>query len=201
MNPYSSKEYNHRPRWVSYYYQYQSIFNLNAQSVLEVGIGNGLATKVLRDNNVKVITLDNNPETNPDVVGDVLHLPFEDDAFDVVAGFEILEHLPFSSFAAALGEMKRVAKKNVFISVPDHAKSLLRVTFKIPWMKEKGIQIRIPAVNNKKYWTPCGHFWEMGNIDFPFRKVAKEIEKSGLKIASSFIPNESAWTRYFILEK
>lgn len=41
----------------------------------------------------------------------------------------------------------------------------------------------------------------MGNIDFPYRKVAKEIEKSGLKITESYIPNESAWTRYFVLKK
>ncbi len=201
MNPYHTKEYNHRPRWVSYYYQFQSIFNLNPQSVLEVGVGSGITTKMLRDNNVKVTTFDNNPKTHPDVLGDVLKLPFEDNHFDMAVGFEIFEHLEFSSFATALGEMRRVSRKNVIISLPDHAKSLLRLTIKIPFLREKSIQIRIGAVNNKKYWAPCGHCWEMGNIDFPYRKVAKEIEKTGLKIIASFVPNDSAWTRYFILEK
>lgn len=201
MNLYLAKTYNHKPRWYSYYHQFQNIFNHNPETVLEVGTGGGITTQILRENGVKVVTLDNDPETNPDIVGNALALPFEDNYFDMAVGFEILEHLPFSSFADALKEMRRVAKKNVIISLPDHAHSLLRLTFKVPFIKEKSIQIRIPARDNKKYWAPCGHFWEMGNIDYPYGKVATEIEKSGLTILTSYIPNESAWTRYFILEK
>lgn len=200
-NIYLKKEYNHKPRWYSYYHQFQNIFNHNPESVLEIGTGSGITAKILRENNIKVVTVDNDPKTNPDIVGDVLKLPFKNNSFDMTVAFEILEHLPFSSFSMALKEMGRVARNNVIISLPDHGKSLLRLTFKLPFTKEKNIQLRIPAINNKKYWAPCGHHWEMGNIDYPYRKVAKEIEKSGLKIMESYIPNESAWTRYFILKK
>jgi len=200
-NIYLKKEYNHKPRWYSYYHQFQNIFNQNSESVLEIETGSGITAKILRENNVKVITVDNDPKTNPDIVGDVLKLPFKNNSFDAVVAFEILEHLPFTSFPVALKEMSRVAKNNVIISLPDHGKSLLRITIKLPFIKEKNIQIRIPAIDNKKYWAPCGHHWEMGNIDYPYCKVAKEIEKSGLKITESYIPNESAWTRYFILKK
>jgi len=75
------------------------------------------------------------------------------------------------------------------------------MTWKLPLLKERSIQIRIPARDNKKYWAPCGHYWELGNIDYPFRKIAKEITNSGLLIEASYIPNESPWTRYFILKK
>lgn len=200
-NIYLKKEYNHKPRWYSYYHQFQNIFNHNPESVLEIGTGSGITAKILRENNIKVVTVDNDPKTNPDIVGDVLKLPFKNNSFDMTVAFEILEHLPFSSFSMALKEMGRVARNNVIISLPDHGKSLLRLTFKLPFTKEKNIQLRIPAINNKKYWAPCGHHWEMGNIDYPYLKVAKEIEKSGLKIMESYIPNESAWTRYFILKK
>jgi len=200
-NIYLKKEYNHKPRWYSYYHQFQNIFNQNPESVLEIGTGSGITAKILRENNVKVVTIDNDPKTNPDIVGDILKLPFKNNSFDAVVAFEILEHLPFTSFPVALKEMSRVAKNNVIISLPDHGKSLLRITIKLPFIKEKNIQIRIPAIDNKKYWAPCGHHWEMGNIDYPYRKVAKEIEKSGFKITESYIPNESAWTRYFILKK
>ena len=200
-NIYLKKEYNHKPRWYSYYHQFQNIFNHNPESVLEIGTGSGITAKILRENNIKVVTVDNDPKTNPDIVGDVLKLPFKNNSFDMTVAFEILEHLQFSSFSMALKEMGRVARNNVIISLPDHGKSLLRLTFKLPFTKEKNIQLRIPAINNKKYWAPCGHHWEMGNIDYPYLKVAKEIEKSGLKIMESYIPNESAWTRYFILKK
>lgn len=201
QNLYLTKEYNHKPRWYSYYHQYQNIFNQNPKSVLEIGTGGGITASILRANNVAVTTLDTDKNTNPDIVGDVLALPFKDGSFDMTVAFEILEHLPFSSFSSALKEMGRVSKKNIIISLPDHSKSLLRLTFKLPFIKEKNWQVRIPAINNKKYWAPCGHFWEMGNIDYPYRKVASEIEKSGLKIVSSYVPNESAGTRFFILKK
>lgn len=201
MNQYLTIAYNHKGRWYSYYHQFQNIFNHHPKSVLEIGTGNGITANILRENGMQVTTLDNDPGTHPDVVGDVLHLPFKNNSFDMAVAFEILEHIPFSSFSPALKELRRVARNNVIISLPDHGKSLLRLTFKIPFIKEKNWQLRIPARDNKKYWAPCGHHWELGNIDYPYRKIAKEIEKSGFKIIGSYIPNESAWTRYFILKK
>lgn len=201
MNIYLTKEYNHKARWYSYYHQYQNIFNHHPKSVLEIGVGSGITAIMLRENGVKVTTLDNNPETHPDIMGDVLNLPFKNSSFDMAVAFEILEHIPFSSFSPALKEMGRVSKNNVIISLPDHGKTLLRLTFKLPFINEKNWQLRIPAIDNKKYWAPCGHHWELGNIDYPYRKVAKEIEKSGFTIIKSYIPNESACTRYFILKK
>lgn len=200
-NLYLSKEYNHKPRWYSYYHQYQNIFNQSPKNVLEIGTGGGITANMLRANNVAVTTLDTDKNTNPDIVGSVLDLPFKDNSFGMAVAFEILEHLPFSSFSSALKEMGRVSKENVIISLPDHGKSLLRLTLKLPFIKEKNWQIRVPAIDNKKYWAPCGHFWEMGNIDYPYRKIANEIEKSGLEIVSSYVPNESAGTRFFILKK
>ncbi|MCK5021966.1 MAG: class I SAM-dependent methyltransferase [Candidatus Pacebacteria bacterium] len=201
MNKYLQKGYIHKPRWYSFYHQYQNIFNLNPKNVLEIGVGGGIVANILRENNIDITTIDNDPETNPDIIGSVLEIPLKDYSFDMVVAFEILEHLPFESFSIALKEMRRVARKNIIISLPDHGKSLLRLTLKIPFIKEKNIQLRIPAINNKKYWKPSGHHWEMGNIDYSYNKIAKEINNSGLKIIGSYIPNESAWTRYFILKK
>jgi hypothetical protein len=41
-----------------------------------------------------LITLDNNPDHNPDVVWDLnkMHLPFEDDTFDEIHAYDVLEH-------------------------------------------------------------------------------------------------------------
>jgi ubiquinone/menaquinone biosynthesis C-methylase UbiE len=201
MNQYATAEYNHKGRWYGYYHQFQNIFNYKPEKVLEIGIGSGITAQVLKENGVKVTTVDNDPKNNPDIVGDVLKLPFEDNTFDMVVAFAILEHLPFSSFSTALKEMSRVAKNNIIISLPDRAKTLLSMTIKVPFIKEKNIQIRLPSVNKKKYWAACGHYWEMGHVGYSRRKIAKEIKKSGLKIRENYVPNESAWIRYFILEK
>jgi SAM-dependent methyltransferase len=46
-------------------------------------------------------------------------LPFEDDSFDTVIMVEVLEHLPDSSIPAVLSEVRRVARRNVLLTVPD----------------------------------------------------------------------------------
>jgi SAM-dependent methyltransferase len=46
-------------------------------------------------------------------------LPFEDGAFDYVFSFQCLEHMP--SPLKALSEMRRVAKRRIFVSIPNAA--------------------------------------------------------------------------------
>jgi hypothetical protein len=50
-------------------------------------------------------------------------LPFEDDSFDVVCGFDVLEHL--ENFHLLNEEMLRVAKDYVLISLPNSATEIL----------------------------------------------------------------------------
>lgn len=200
-NIYLEGGYYHKSRWMTYYIQYQNLFNAKVSSVLEIGPGGGITTSVLRQHGVKVTTLDLDSQIKPDVVGSVTQLPFADNSFDAVVGFEILEHLPFEQFSVALKEMGRVSKKHIYISLPDHAHSLFYGTFKIPFFKECTVQIRIPALNNKKYWAPCGHYWESGNRDYPLSKITGQIKKSGLSLENTYISNNCPMTRFFFIKK
>lgn len=51
--------------------------------------------------------------------GDATSMPFADRSFDVVTLLEVLEHIPDTH--AALGEVLRVARRFVLLSVPAHA--------------------------------------------------------------------------------
>ena len=44
-------------------------------------------------------------------------MPFEDNSFDYVMSFQCVEHLP--NPLKALSEMSRVARKKVFVSIPN----------------------------------------------------------------------------------
>lgn len=50
------------------------------------------------------------------LIGDIYSIPFEDKSFDVVCCFEVLEHL--HDAPRALGELARVARHSVVMSVP-----------------------------------------------------------------------------------
>jgi len=107
----------------------------DGQSAIDIGCGRGRHTHALAARGgLHVVGLDMDPtdlggaregfEFYPTLggwsllVGDALHLPFPDDAFDRVICSEVLEHLP--DFESALSEISRITKPGgVFaLSVP-----------------------------------------------------------------------------------
>ncbi len=52
------------------------------------------------------------------ILGDVRHLPLKDKSFDVVICMEVLEHLEKVDGEKLLGELERVAKRQVLLSTP-----------------------------------------------------------------------------------
>lgn len=75
----------------------------------------------------ELVTLDNNPDHNPDVVHDLnVHpLPFEDNSFDSIHAYEVLEHLAslgdYKFFFAEFSEYWRILKPGgmFYATVPD----------------------------------------------------------------------------------
>jgi len=97
------------------------------KSFLEVGAGNGRLigslSKKLRKR--EFASIDINPYLSEYVstkyqrvdsyVGDVIKLPFDNDTFDLVYTYQVLQHVPPSDVNTALHEMIRVCKKEVWI--------------------------------------------------------------------------------------
>lgn len=99
------------------------------QTVLDAGCGEGFAIHLLSDSvpGVKFTGVDISPEAIAYAqehfgddgtfrTGSVYKLPFSDRAFDTVICCEVLEHI--DDPAAAIKELKRVARNYVVISVP-----------------------------------------------------------------------------------
>jgi ubiquinone/menaquinone biosynthesis C-methylase UbiE len=199
-NYYWGNGYDSKERFCSYWNQISEVLSLKLDNILDIGIGNGLVSKYLREGKIKVVTLDIDKRLNPDIAGSVLDIPLGNKSFDIVMCCEVLEHLPFAEFHKALSEIFRVSKKNVILSVPD-ANPVFRISLHLP--KIMNIKIMLPLINFYKNpkWFDAEHYWEIGRYNFPLRRIVKEIKKSGFKIKKNYRLFELPYHRFFILEK
>ena len=165
---YHKEAYASLDRFISYYYQMELVRRAAPQSILFIGVGDNLIVDTLRrDRRYRVTTLDIDARLAPDVVADVRALPFPDHSFDLVCIFEVLEHLPFPESVAVLGELARVARSAVALSVP-HRRTGIAIAFKLPFMRSLFgrvvgsfallLPVRFPgfAVSGQHYWEIDG---------------------------------------------
>jgi SAM-dependent methyltransferase len=82
-------------------------------TVLDVATGGGHVARRLREHGATVVTVDQAPGMQPDVIAPADHLPFADGSFDVVACRIAAHHFPDAP--AAVKEMARVARERVVI--------------------------------------------------------------------------------------
>ena len=194
---YYFQKYVHKGRWVSYWHQIKEVLNLKPQSVLVVGIGDGIVIDVLKKQIEKVKTFDIEKDLNPDILGSIDNMPLADNSFDIILCAEVLEHLPFEKFEKCLSELKRVARKYVVLSLP-HFAPQLKLNFKIPIIKEVKIAIKIPFP--KKHKFNGQHYWEIGKRGYSPKKIRKIIKRY-FTIKKEFIPMENQYHHFYILNK
>lgn len=111
--------YMTRRRWASIWSQLSTISQLSPNSTLEIGPGAGVLKAVGRLHGLQITTVDIDPILEPDHVAPITELPFEDETFELVCAFQVLEHLEFGSVVDALSELNRVTSKYALISLPN----------------------------------------------------------------------------------
>ena len=89
----------------------------SVSSILEVGPGSGYFTTFTKGLGYSVKTADIKPWSDPDFLGDVRELDIQE-KFDLVAAFEMLQHIPYSELASTLEKFAALSNRYVLISVP-----------------------------------------------------------------------------------
>lgn len=195
---YFTKAYDSKERFTSYWHQINEITTLNPETVLEIGIGNGFVSKYLRERKLEVVTLDIDKRLNPDIVGSVLNMPFSDKSFNVVACYEVLEHLLYDDFHKALSELFRVSNSYTILSLPDASK-VYRFDVQFPKIGEIKKLISLPKMNLPIHKFDGEHYWEIGKAEYPLTKIVRDITKAGFVIESTYRVFEFPYHRFFIL--
>jgi len=200
MYPYFKSSYDTKERFCSYWHQLDEVITPKPKEVLEIGIGNSFLTRYLKEKNIKVTTLDIEPELRPDVAGSVLFLPFNNSSFELVTCYEVLEHSPYEDFCRALNELGRVSQSNLVISLPD-ASTIYRVNIELPRFKPIKKLIPHPFPRSTPHVYDGEHYWEIGKSEYPLKRILQDIQRSGLNVVKTYRVFEFYYHRFFLLTK
>ncbi|KJJ85222.1 type 11 methyltransferase [Candidatus Omnitrophus magneticus] len=190
---YFSNTYDTKKRFISYWHQINEIIKTNPKNILEIGAGNKFVSIYLKQKNFNVTTVDINPNLEPDVVANVIKMPFKNNSFHTVNCCETLEHMPYENFSKALSEIYRVAEFHAVISIPDITK-ILHVPYILQKYADKFFKKAIPRDLDK-------HYWEIGKKMYPLSRIIKDIKHTGFIVVSSYNVPENLYHKFFILKK
>ena len=193
---YEFQRYLSKARWNSVWHQLDEVIRLQPESVLEIGPGPGVFKNMATLFGVKVETLDIDPELMPDHVGSVTALPFEDNSYDVVCAFQILEHLPYDVALRAFNEIVRVSRSHVVISLPD-AKPVWRYHFYIPKLGVFDWLLPRPFHRLQTHLHDREHSWEINKQGYALSEVVRELG-AVCKLKNSYRVHENPYHRFLM---
>ncbi len=196
---YRALSYYSAERLGQYYHQIKTVEKIAPKNILEIGVGPGVVTHILRQAGYKVTTCDVNQELKPDIVADLINLPLKDNAMDMVLCCQVLEHLPLSSFPSALIELRRVCRLAILISVPYAGHAFFNL-HKYPGGRKRSWVLHVPRWFRK---APMDreHCWEVSMPGCSVKQLKNLISQSGLNLQKLFTPAESPNNYYFLLTK
>jgi len=195
---YEFGRYMSKERWISVWHQLDEVLSLGGQGVLEVGPGAGIFKEISRIYGMQVDTLDVSPDLEPDFVGSATALPFEDNSYDIVCAFQMLEHLPFELSIQAFKEMVRVSNNHVIISLPD-AKPVWYYRIHLPKFGTFKWLVPRPLSLPKKHHFNGQHYWEIGKRGYHLSRVLKEFS-CGAELIKTYRVKEHTYHRFLIFK-
>lgn len=200
---YKNSSYNSLERFISYYYQIDSILSLGIKNILEIGIGSNLVSFCLKEYGINVMTCDFDSSVEPDIVADIRKIPLPDKSFDAVLACQVLEHIPFEDFDNALIEIKRLSSRYVVISLP-YRSVFFESVLKFPFIRKIfnrsffDFVVR-KAVKFQGFKSSGQHYWEIDSKMYKM-KIVRDRIKNHFKIIKEFSPVLNKYHYFFILE-
>ncbi len=198
---YRFSKYLHKSRWLSIWHQLDEVLSLEPESVLELGLGPGLFKALASHYGIKVETVDLDPDLKPDYVASADKLPIENDTYDCVCAFQMLEHLPYKQSQQAFSEMVRVTKKYIVISLPD-ANTKWVYSLHIPKLGRKIIHFPRPRFNKIEHKFDGEHYWEINKKGYPLQKIINDFTcNEQVRHIKTYRVEEYPYHRFFVFKK
>ena len=201
---YNTEKYVSLERFIAYFYQIDILRQLPVKKVLFVGVGDALVPEYLQKHTgLSITTCDIDKALNPDVVGDIRKLPFEEGSFDVVVAYEVAEHIPFKEFPNILDEMARVSRSYVVMSLP-FRNTAFEMVLKFPFIrsifKKNMLHFAFPIpVKFCGFKISKHHYWEIERHKTTLRKI-RSIIKERFDIQKEESAKLDLYRRFYVLK-
>jgi SAM-dependent methyltransferase len=186
-------------RWMSTWHQVDEIMKLNPKSCLECGIGTGLFKSLMQHFGYSIQTADIDPDLAPDFVASVTELPMNDNSFECVCAFQVLEHLPYEKSLQAFAEMLRVSSKYVLLSLPD-AKKMWTHSFNLPNNDVFVLNIPIPPIRSRVHKFNGEHYWEINKKGYALKRILQDFGQNA-NLLRTYRVRQFPYHRFFVFEK
>lgn len=202
LTPYSTLHHFQKDYFSSYWHQIDEIISKDPKNILEIGIAwGGFVSKYLKQRNFNVTTMDIHNNLHPDKIGSVTEIPFENNSFDLIACYEVLEHIEYNEVQSALQELYRVSQKYVILSIPNQIRYL---KFLFSWSSSYSLRAVIPLKILTKLFPVKNypeHHWEIGNKGISVKNLKNLFKNSKFKILKSYRVFEKPYHHFFVLQK
>ncbi len=149
--------------------------------ILDMGCGNGAFVEELLSKKYDVVGLDTSPKKQFLVKGNICHLPFENENYQTVTSFEVIEHLNDEERQKALQECYRVLKKEGYF--------ILTVPF-----EEKLKDSDCVCPNCQQIFHRFGHL-----KSFAIKELNIQLRNTGFKIISAKRRPLTSMARYWFV--
>lgn len=166
--------------------QLLELYRIDPDSVLEIGMADGFMKEVVtKFTRHRLTSLDPNPALKPDVAGSVLELPFAANSFDVVMCCQVLEHIPYASFARAVTELRRVARRMILLSLPD-VRRYFSIRVRLPKLGWREAAFSLERKNIGRFEFDGEHHWEIGYEGTRYQDVLQTLKSTGIAIERTY---------------
>lgn len=207
-----------KPRFTSLQYQLSALLPLgeSVRTVLEVGPGIGYFRTIAELLGYSITTFDIDHENKPDLTGDFWDIDTSDQ-YDVVIGFEVIQHMPYDLSLQMLQQMRDLSKAYVILSVPvvRHSLSIrvqlprmitrrrfglakFRQPFDLAWRWQWPVAADLPNVQSEQYSTT--HHWEIGRQSYSKNDFVSDASLSGLELIREFTNPLHDYHQYFVFK-
>jgi len=185
--------------------------DLGVNSVLEIGPGESFVADYMRSLDVDYDTLDSDHTSDPTILSDLRSWDPGNSSWELVAAFQILEHMPFSDFENNIEKLISASEKYVFISLPYHCYGF-RFRFNLSFGQMKrylfDFGFHLPTFfKNRRYrqdymseFPFAVHHWEIGRRPYYTWAIEKVFKKKGLVTLKKF-HSVNPYHYFYLLEK